>query len=88
MSDDMRTYPIAVIEDRYGGTYSGGKWIAVADFYASCGDALRSRLGVVVDGAHGDDLTAAEFGGEKPEWCAVGNTPDEAIANLRAKVSR
>ncbi len=28
MTDD--TYPIAIIEDRYCGSYSGGAWLAIA----------------------------------------------------------
>ena len=47
---------------------------------------MRTRLGLVMDGAGGDDLKAAGF--VLPEWAAVGDTPDEAVRNLRAKASR
>ena len=75
-----------MIEDRYSGTYSGGEWIAIACFYEAVGDGMRTRLGLVMDGAGGDDLKAAGF--VLPEWAAVGDTPDEAVRNLRAKASR
>ena len=74
--NDFRLYPIAVIEDRYMGTYIGGSWIAIAN----CNE---QRFEEVMEGAHGGDPDAAEFGRNKPEWIAVGNSPDEAIRNLK-----
>lgn len=83
MSD---VYPVVILQDRYSGAYSGGAWIAIYDWDAPVGDGLRTRLGVVYDGAHGDDITAANWADSKPDWVAVGNTPDEALRNLEAKV--
>lgn len=80
MSDRIDLFPVVVIEDRYIGTYSGGAWIAVAN-------ATRSgRLDSVLDGAFGDDCAASDWGCDKPEWCAVGSTPDEAVQALYAKI--
>lgn len=85
------TYPIMLIEDRYGGTYCGGYWIAIAEADKACGlvqDALTSRSGYIVShsGANGDDVSAMAFWANPPSWVAVGQTPDDAIANLRAGV--
>jgi hypothetical protein len=77
-------YPIAVIEDRYGGAYSGGRWLAI-----SCADHLENGAYRIVrcleDGPHGQDIEAREFWESPPSWIAVGATPNEAIQNLEAK---
>ncbi len=74
-------FPIVVIEDRYNGTYSRGRWIAIA-----CADKLENGayrvVRVMEGGPHGSDPEAREFWDDPPEWVAVGNTPDEAVANL------
>ncbi len=80
-NDEIKQYPVAILEDRYGGVYSGGAWIALA------GVTARSFRGLL-DGAHGDDCTAAQFGSkiaQAPD-IAVGKTPQEALKNLRAKL--
>ncbi len=73
-------YPIVVLEDRYSGAYSGGLWIAVAE-----GDKRR-RMDEVWAGAHGDDITAAEWAQNMPEWVAVGGSPNDAVRNLHNKL--
>ena len=86
-------WPIAVFEDRYGGTYSGGKWLAVAAFECGCSemDDLteddRTKLDYAANRALSGDFEAGEFGGKIAEirWLSVGETPDEAIKNLREK---
>ena len=76
-------YPIAVIEDRYGGVYSGGKWLAI-----SCADHLENGAYRIVrcleDGPHRDDSDAAVFWSNPPSWIASGGSPDEAIRKLQA----
>lgn len=69
-------YPVAILQDRYGGTYLGGDWLALAKDSASRREA--------VEGMYGDDCEAANF--VVPEWAAVGNTPNEALANLYRKI--
>tara|TARA_Y100000310_G_scaffold63233_1_gene58529 strand:- start:2022 stop:2282 length:261 start_codon:yes stop_codon:yes gene_type:complete len=83
MLDDLKTWPVAIVEDRYGGVYAGGAWIAVANFDNACGDGMFTRLGHVMDNAHADDVTAMHW--QKPTWVGVGDTPDEALADLQEK---
>ena len=90
-------YPVAIIEDRYGGAYSGGRWIAIAhadclDGSTTSEDIALTRIDFVLGeegGAPGPsdgDPDAALFWDDAPDWVAVGDTPDEALANLRAGV--
>jgi len=76
-------FPIAVIEDRYGGVYSGGKWLAI-----SCADRMENGAYRIIrcleDGPHGDDTDAMMFWGTPPDWIAVGDTPDEAVRKLQS----
>ncbi|GEM_PF-4030970 len=84
-------YPIAVISDRYGGVYSGGRWIAVAGFSRGrMGEAALKMLNYEGDietesNPWGSDTGADNFWCDPPKWVGVGNTPDEAIAALKAK---
>ncbi|HST61449.1 MAG TPA: hypothetical protein VLK84_22275 [Longimicrobium sp.] len=89
----MQDYPIAIVQDRYGGVYSRGAWLAVGEFDARDGSgyAVHTRLDYVMEHAHGDDVTAMLFWTDVApglRWLAVGATPDEALANLRARTRR
>jgi hypothetical protein len=81
---EQESFPITLIEDRYGGVYSGGKWLAIA-----CADRLENGAYRIVrcleEGPHGDDTDAVVFWADPPLWIASGETPDEAIHNLRKK---
>lgn len=80
-------YPIAIVEDRYSGVYSRGKWLAVngADTLDNgCYRIIRT----LEQGPHGDDTDAMIFWAEPPDWIASGNTPDQALANLMAKLAQ
>ena len=74
----MSLWPIAIIEDRYMGTYSGGKWIAIANWRED------SRLELIEDEGNGGDCEARDFWYEPPSWAAVGDTPDAALAKLKS----
>ena len=74
----LGVWPVVVIQDRYGGTYSRGLWLALQN-------ADERRMRDVFDGPHGDDCDAMEFWMEPPAWIAVGPTPNEAIKALLAK---
>jgi len=81
------TYPVAVIEDRYSGTYSGGRWLAIAG--ADAFENGLTRIARCVEsgpGPSGDDGEAMDFWNEAPDWIAVGDTADAAIDNLRKRV--
>lgn len=87
MSSRLDLYPIAIIEDRYTGVYSGGTWLAIAvsDNIEATGESrVQWCLG---EGPYGDDSEAADFGRRIPNinWIGVGNTPQEALDNLYAK---
>lgn len=87
-------FPIAVVEDRYEGTYTGHKWWAIAS-------AHPSRYEAVVATLHEGDpevedlwkrllaAPAGEVDGEQftfGEGLAGGSTPHQAINALRAKM--
>lgn len=83
-------YPIAIIEDRYAGVYSGGKWLAIAEhddiLPAGLGGASITRLAwISVGGPGGSDPEAREFWANPPAWIAAANTPDEALKALLDK---
>jgi hypothetical protein len=75
MSRRIDCYPVAIIEDRYGGTYSHGKWLAIREMN-------NDRYRIVMMGPHSEDGDAADFWDDPPEWIAVGDTPDEALAAI------
>jgi hypothetical protein len=75
-------YPVAVIEDRYAGTYSGGRWLAISQANKLENGAFRI-VRCLEMGPHGDDGDAMEFWADPPDWIAAGQTPDEAICKLQ-----
>lgn len=83
MAHTLEHFPICVLEDRYGGVYSGGPWLAI-----SRADHLENGAYRIVrcleHGPHGDDSDAADFWADPPSWVAAGATPEEAIRKLQA----
>lgn len=75
----MSLYPIQILQDRYGGTYSGGKWVAVSN--------ANWNLEEVDNSINGDDVMARNYGDtiKDKKYVAVGDTPDEALKNLELK---
>lgn len=71
------------MEDRYGGCYSGGKWVAVSP-------AVGTRITDVEAVVQGNDMMASDFDIMRPQWAAdgthvgVGKTPNDALADLIA----
>lgn len=86
MTMDLRTYPIAIIEDRYRGAYAGGKWLAIAmadvvfEYHATRVSAMLAA------GPSGSDPVAMEFWNDQPLWIAAGETPDKALAALQERM--
>lgn len=81
----METYPIAIVQDRYTGVCSGGRWLAIASATDLLGDGM-TRVDFCLgsdDGPSGSDLDAGLFWIDPPSWIAVGSSPDEALAKLR-----
>ena len=84
MSHDKQFFlePIVVISDRYSGAYSGGKWVAFgrAD--------LQFVHEVALDNVWNGDYECAEFfTDEMKSLIGQGNTPDEAVVDLRTKAA-
>lgn len=76
----MKHFPIAIIEDRYTGAYSEGRWLAVTQY------DLSTRSSELNDGPFGDDTEASTFWAAQPQWIAAGDTPDEALHNLEQRL--
>ena len=66
-------YPLTIFKDRYGGTYSGGRWIAF-------------NLDHVPNGALGGDFASSQFFSNTTHIFGVGDTPDNAICDLSSKL--
>lgn len=83
-------YPVAIIQDRYSGSYSGGEWLAIegADEAIAEGSS-QSRVAWIIDcnGPLGSDPEASDFWRDEPIWIAVGKTPDKALQALIRKQS-
>jgi hypothetical protein len=82
-------HPIAIVEDRYGGTYSGGEWIAIAQARdLLTGGAVLRLLNSEPDeepSPWGGDDDAMNFWDDPPKWVAVGDTPAAALKALELK---
>lgn len=72
-----KMYPVAAIQDRYNGCYSGGAWVAVSN--------LTSHLNELEEGPFNADPEAAAFWNSEPNWIGAGATPDLAIESLLKK---
>jgi hypothetical protein len=81
---EQLTYPVVVFQARYGGTYSGGEWLAIHDGYAWL-DALPRVHWMIEFGPGSEDCEAGEFWVNPPDWIAAGKTPDKAVENLLRK---
>lgn len=68
----MTPYPLTIIFDRYGGTYSGGKFTAF-NIYP---DKVPCDI-------YSDDVTCSNFWKNYKGVVGIGNTPNEAINNMK-----
>jgi len=84
MKTMQNVYPVVIVEDRYAGVYSGGRWLAVANADKPAGGMSRIAFVMSHDGdAPGsDDGGAMAYWGEPDEWIATGADPNEALQNL------
>lgn len=79
-SDSMGIFPLTIVADRYNGVYSGGKWTA---WNADSGDVPRA--------INGNDSECMKFWFNAANCgvkYGVGNTPQEAIKDLKGKLRR
>ena len=72
---EHRVYPFILMEDRYGGTYSGGKWL--------CSFGVDMRM---YDLPQGDDSTAMDFWQRIPRIISAGATAPRAICLAALRV--
>lgn len=68
-------YPVTIVLDRYGGVYSGGKWVAYNQYF----DLVPPE---VDDG----DIECHRFWLQNDMPVGRGNTPDEALADLETNM--
>lgn len=70
------TWPVAIFQSRYSGVYEGGTWFSVAN-----SDTIDME-----NGPYGDDESCAEWFSINKSIVGVGETPDEALQNLKFKI--
>lgn len=75
--DKHPIYPLTIIQDRYNGIYSGGKFTAW-NLYP---DELPEE-------AFGDDVTCRCFWADQEIMVGRGDTPDEALAMLAVSLEQ
>lgn len=66
-------YPIVIVYDRYGGSYSGGLWTAFHSYQ-------------IPDGAQGGDNECADFWRNPGQPVGKGPTPNQAVEMLCGQV--
>ena len=66
-------YPLAIIKDRYDGTYSGGEYLAFNAEY-------------IPAGVNGDDVECANFWNNTEMIVGRGSTPNEAVNDLNKRM--
>ena len=64
-------YPVTIVTDRYGGTYSKGRWLAF--------NLPPNELPPEIDA---DDVTCYKFWKNTDILVGRGSTPDEALKDL------
>ena len=86
---EFKLFPIAIIQDRYGGCYSKGKWVAISNYgdEDSEFDEYEMKLEYLLDSGMGDDVESRKFWDtyRDAKYLAVGSSPHEAMENLRKK---
>lgn len=69
-------YPMTLVCDRYGGSYSGGEY--------TCWPLPSYRVPYEIDE---DDITCMDFWADADKnMIGIGNTPEEAIKDLEDKI--
>ena len=82
MEEQRIPYPFTLIMDRYGGTYSGGKFLAMNQFYdeidTSIGGSDPDEMIFWIEFKQGEPIG---FLGDKM-YIGKGDTPQDAIKDL------
>lgn len=84
MKSVAATFPVVILEDRYGGMYCNGRFVAVAQ--ADIDHEGMTRISwCMAKGPSAPPPEAMSFWDSPPRWVAAGDTPDEAMTNLMVK---
>jgi hypothetical protein len=86
LPEEPLMFPVVIIEDRYGGAYAGGPWIAISGADYMDNGAYRI-VRCLEGGPYGGDNDAQQFWNEPPGWIAAGGSPNDALSKLTAKFS-
>lgn len=80
-------FPAIILQDRYGGAYAGGAWLAISRHDEHAHDDVKvSRFDFCMNsGPYGSDPDAMVFWDDPPTWIAAGATPNDAIKQLILK---
>lgn len=70
-------YPIAVVTDRYWGTYSGGIWTA-----------WNCRPTEIPEAIFADDIPCSDFWSTTTMIIGRGRTPEDAIEDLKRRLEQ
>ncbi len=68
---------VQITKDRYNGTYSHGRWVAIRDY--------EKHEEAWLDGAQAGDGEAMGFWSEPPSWIGSGDEPNDAWRALCEK---
>lgn len=72
-------YPLTIVSDRYGGSYSGGKFTAWPELFYRIPEAIE-----------GDDIACSTFWWKEADTSliGIGSTPEVALNDLLTKVKK
>lgn len=71
-------YPVTIVLDRYGGTYSGGKWLAIQDY----------QMPEEIGSSDPDEMLFWRSHKDEKLPIGRGETPDEALKDLMIKAQK
>lgn len=75
MKQYTEIYPLTILKDRYGGIYSGGKYLA-----------FNKHHDEIPNNVYGDDIACCEFWEDFCDVYGTGNTIENAIQELTEKI--
>jgi hypothetical protein len=70
-------YPLTIFKARYCGVYEGGKWVA-----------MNLKPGEIHPDAMGSDTECNSFFRDNEDKVGIGETMEEAVADLKKKMEK
>lgn len=77
MDNDTTPYPLTIIKDRYGGSYTKGEYLA-----------FNAKHFHIPKEVQGDDMTQVDWIHDTKMIYGVGDTPEGAIEDLKRRLSQ